>query len=205
MPIRRNPQRVRERILEAATDEFAKRGLAGARVDAIVRRAGVNKRMVYHYFGNKLALYRKVLQVVFGGQVEDLRKSMARPAGAASYWFRYNIEHPRTARLLMWEALEARDQASHRQDPRREVFQKATDGLKSLQDKGDLTAKFEPSLLLTLMVGASFFPPAFPQLTRMITGSDAGTPEFQHQYERLLDHLGHQLGFEKAGRSGGSR
>ena len=36
----------RRRILEAATAEFAAKGLAGARVDEIAARAGANKRMI---------------------------------------------------------------------------------------------------------------------------------------------------------------
>src|ERR1039458_1060586 len=49
----RNPKRTRERILSAALQEFAANGFAGARVDAIARRAAINKRMLYHYFGDK--------------------------------------------------------------------------------------------------------------------------------------------------------
>ena len=47
----RNPERSRERILAAALDEFSERGFAGARVDAIARRAGLNKQLISHYFG----------------------------------------------------------------------------------------------------------------------------------------------------------
>src|SRR5450432_2914601 len=47
----RNPGRTRERILSAALKEFAAKGFAGARVDTIARRAAINKRMLYHYFG----------------------------------------------------------------------------------------------------------------------------------------------------------
>ena len=58
---RRNASRSRRRILEAAADEFAARGFAGARVDRIAALARVNKRMLYHYFGDKRGLLRAVL------------------------------------------------------------------------------------------------------------------------------------------------
>ena len=58
----RDPVRTRERILRAARREFVAKGFAGARVDAIARSAAVNKRMLYHYFGDKEALYRAVLR-----------------------------------------------------------------------------------------------------------------------------------------------
>lgn len=55
----------RARLLAAAREEFARRGLEGARVDEIARRAGVNKQLVYHHFENKDDLYRHVLESVY--------------------------------------------------------------------------------------------------------------------------------------------
>jgi AcrR family transcriptional regulator len=52
----------RSALLEAATEEFAKHGPQGARVQAIVKRAGVNERMIYHHFGSKGGLYAAVLE-----------------------------------------------------------------------------------------------------------------------------------------------
>jgi AcrR family transcriptional regulator len=54
----RDPDATQARILTAATQEFAKHGLGGARVDRIATRAKSNKRMLYHYFGNKDELFR---------------------------------------------------------------------------------------------------------------------------------------------------
>jgi TetR/AcrR family transcriptional regulator len=64
-PKRRDPVATRNKLLAAARHEFAKRGLAGARVDEIAARAGVNKQLVYHYFGDKDALYLAVLEWVY--------------------------------------------------------------------------------------------------------------------------------------------
>jgi len=58
MPFRRSRQRTRDRIISAAMTEFSALGLSGARVDSIARRARINKRMLYHYFGKKKDLYR---------------------------------------------------------------------------------------------------------------------------------------------------
>ena len=49
------------RILEAATAEFAARGYDGARIEAIGRRAGVNKALLYYYFPSKGELYRRLV------------------------------------------------------------------------------------------------------------------------------------------------
>jgi AcrR family transcriptional regulator len=61
-PRQRDPEVTRARILEAAKAEFAKLGLAGARVEAIATRSKANKRMIYHYFGSKEELFVAVLE-----------------------------------------------------------------------------------------------------------------------------------------------
>jgi len=62
---RGNSEDTRAAILAAACQEFAQGGLAGARTDAIARAAGVNKAMLYYYFGDKEGLYGAVLDRVF--------------------------------------------------------------------------------------------------------------------------------------------
>src|SRR5437879_3859458 len=64
-PQRRDPAATRNKLLTAARREFARNGFAGARVDEIAARAGVNKQLVYHYFGDKDALYLAVLEWVY--------------------------------------------------------------------------------------------------------------------------------------------
>ncbi len=75
----RNAERTRARILAAARTEFASKGLGGARVDAIAERANANKRMIYHYFGSKEDLFRKVVETAYA----DIR----------SYEQKLDIEH----------------------------------------------------------------------------------------------------------------
>ena len=64
-PLRRDPAKNQERILKAATAEFARHGLGGARVDRIAARAGANKRMLYYYFGNKEDLFLAVMEASY--------------------------------------------------------------------------------------------------------------------------------------------
>lgn len=63
----RDPNATRARILAAAKAEFARKGLGGARVDDIAARAKANKRMLYHYFGNKEELFRITLEDAYAG------------------------------------------------------------------------------------------------------------------------------------------
>ena len=73
-PQRRDPVATRNKLLTAARLEFARHGFAGARVDEIAERAGVNKQLVYHYFGDKDALYLAVLEWVYADIREQERK-----------------------------------------------------------------------------------------------------------------------------------
>jgi AcrR family transcriptional regulator len=61
----RDAELTKKRILAAAKIEFAKKGLGGARVDAIAERAKANKRMIYHYFGGKELLFTAVLETAY--------------------------------------------------------------------------------------------------------------------------------------------
>lgn len=64
---RRTPAESRDQILRAATREFVTHGFAGARINRIVKKAGSNPRMIYHYFGSKSGLYIAVLEEALGG------------------------------------------------------------------------------------------------------------------------------------------
>lgn len=65
-PRTRDPDATKRRILAAAKAEFARKGLGGARVDDIAERAKANKRMLYHYFGDKEDLFRRTLEDAYG-------------------------------------------------------------------------------------------------------------------------------------------
>jgi TetR/AcrR family transcriptional regulator len=63
---RRTAAAGKERIIAAAASEFAARGYAGANLDRIARAARLNKAMIYYHFRNKAALYRDILNDMFG-------------------------------------------------------------------------------------------------------------------------------------------
>lgn len=68
---KRNLERTRRRILDAAAGEFADLGLSGARVDRIARKAGVSKAMIYYIFGGKEDLHIAVLESLFQEKTSD--------------------------------------------------------------------------------------------------------------------------------------
>lgn len=111
-PGERDPERTRAAILEAATGEFTANGLNGARVDEIARRSGVNKRMIYYYFGDKDGLYLAVLEATYAGirnaelglelagrdPVDGMRELV-------NFTWNYFLKHPEFLSLLATENL----------------------------------------------------------------------------------------------------
>jgi AcrR family transcriptional regulator len=73
-PQKRNADATREKILQAALSEFGERGLPGVSTDDIAERCGVNKRMIYYYFGSKEGLYLAALESVFENLVARERE-----------------------------------------------------------------------------------------------------------------------------------
>lgn len=75
----RNPQQTRHKLLQAATQELVTLGFAGIRVDRLAAEAGINKRMIYHYFGNKEGLCAWALdsQVVCLERYESAQRQRA--------------------------------------------------------------------------------------------------------------------------------
>jgi AcrR family transcriptional regulator len=108
----RDPKGTQARILDAATREFARFGLGGARVDRIAHRAGANKRMLYYYFGDKDRLFLAVLEHAYAGirSAEQRLLLLGTPPVAAierlvEFTWRYYLEHPEFLTLLNSENL----------------------------------------------------------------------------------------------------
>jgi AcrR family transcriptional regulator len=112
-PRTRDAERTKAEILRAARDEFCEEGFNGARVDAIAARAKANKRLLYHYFGNKEALYSAVLldayQEIRRGE-RELSLTQYDPVEAMDrlvrFTFRHFLANPWFPRLLAVENLQ---------------------------------------------------------------------------------------------------
>lgn len=86
----RDPDATREALLAAGTELFAARGFDGARIDAIARRAGVNKAMISYHFGGKQGLYNAILHHTLG--TAYARFGEIRAPGAADRRLRRFVE-----------------------------------------------------------------------------------------------------------------
>ncbi|WP_076998713.1 TetR/AcrR family transcriptional regulator [Variovorax sp. KK3] len=111
-PRSRDADRSQLAILDSARDEFAQRGLAGARMDSIAERAGLNKRLIYYYFGSKDDLFLAVLERTYA-DIRDAEQQLhldeVEPVEAirrlVSFTWHYYLDHPEFITLLNSENL----------------------------------------------------------------------------------------------------
>jgi len=113
----------REAILSAAEEIFARDGFDGARVDAIAEASGYNKALLFHYFGDKLGLYREIvcmqrdesefqrteMLLTAAGNPEspmDAEHVRAFIGTFVGWHFDHLVAHPRLGRIMAWEAAE---------------------------------------------------------------------------------------------------
>lgn len=114
-----------DRILDAALQEFADRGFAGARVDRIAASAGLNKAMLYYHFGSKARLYRTAIQRVLdrlARSLEDVAASDIPPPARLDRYIEtivsLGLAEPRFAPVMLRELAEGathidRDTVAH--------------------------------------------------------------------------------------------
>jgi TetR/AcrR family transcriptional regulator len=185
----RNPERTRERILSAALKEFAAKGFSGARVDVIARRASINKRMLYHYFGNKEKLFRAVLRQKIAERRVWGNNLPSDPAERLPFWFKTACKDADWIRLLEWEALQNDGQKVIDENERRAQSAEWLKRLRQRQARGELSADFDARHLALAMQSLTMFPLAFPQLTRFIMGRTIGDPKFQRDHAAFLQKI----------------
>lgn len=157
----------RENILAVATQEFADKGLAGARIDEIAERTNSSKRMIYYYFGGKEELYRAVLERAYvrirqqeqAAGFEELQPDEALRA-IIGHNFDYHFEHPEFVRLVMNENVHHGEHIAQIESMK-ERNQSVIDQLRAILDKGVAQGLFrsgiDPVDLHTTISALSFY------------------------------------------------
>jgi AcrR family transcriptional regulator len=164
---RRDPEKSREKLLLAALREFSDKGIGGARVDEIARQAGVNKRMIYHYFGNKDDLFLAALERAYEeirSAEQELHLEDLPPADAmrrlVSFTFNYFIEAPHFISLLNTENLH---RAAHLKKSRRiqDMHSTVVGMLRDLLQRGSRAGVFrgdaDPVQLFITIASVGYF------------------------------------------------
>ena len=148
----RDPARTRSNILDAATVEFARYGLGGARVDRIAERAGANKRMLYYYYGSKEELFLAALEESYShirNAERDLDLEHRDPREAlkrlVEFTWKYFLEHPEFMTLLNSENLH---KGSHVQRSQRvrQLHSPLVETLRAILRRGERQGFFRPGI-----------------------------------------------------------
>jgi AcrR family transcriptional regulator len=157
----------RQKILDAALEEFSRHGLGGARVERIARRANANKRMIYYYFGSKEDLFLAALEASYAHirsaersldlEHRDPREAVRR---LVEFTWQYYLEHPEFMTLLASENLH---KGRHVKSSRRlrEMHSPLVETLRSILRRGERQGLFrrgvDPVQLYISIAGEGYF------------------------------------------------
>jgi len=186
---KRDPERTRERILDAAVVEFGEHGFAGARISAIASRAGVNEQLISYYFDSKEGLYR-TLQDRWRLTSADASRPELPIADVVAAFLRLNVEQRSYARLLAWDGLA---DTSSDADEAGGYFTEMVDDLRRRQRAGELADDLDPAYVLLLLFAAALAPTVIPQIARRFTGLDVDSLTFQAAYAEQLRRVVERL------------
>ncbi|MGO8704839.1 MAG: TetR/AcrR family transcriptional regulator [Candidatus Brocadiia bacterium] len=199
----RDPEASRRRLLEAGVEVFSERGLDGGSVSMIAAKAGINRRMLYHYFGSKEGLYQAALRHVYEQlssqevaladillEVEELLERLIR----AEYAFL--AAHPQHVRLLTWENLRRGKSApeANLASFKAPILEALRIALDRGQREGRFRADVDEKQLLISCLGLSFFYFSNQYTLGQALGFDLTTPEaietrIRHVVSLLLDGI----------------
>ena len=189
----------REKIMVAAEEIFAEKGIWGSRVDEIAERAGVNKRMLYAYFGSKEQLYVKVLERLYRRvseheaalSVEQLSCAEAIPR-IVRHYFDFLRRNRSFVKLVMWENLnEGRYLASSEASSIRGV---SLEGLRRKLEEGIARGEIRPEVDLdAVIVSCNMF--CFSYFSNQYTFARIMQTDFESEaeLERRCAHVSEML------------
>jgi AcrR family transcriptional regulator len=147
-----DPEGTRRDILKIASEEFARNGLSGARIDEIAARTRSSKRMIYYYFGDKEGLYLCALEnayrMVREGEAK-LETDGLSPLEAlrrlVEFTFDHHHQHEEFIRMVMIENIH-HGQYLDRSDVIRELNETAIDHIARIYSRGVAEHMFREGL-----------------------------------------------------------
>ncbi|MYR45961.1 TetR family transcriptional regulator [Streptomyces sp. SID5910] len=168
----RDPEATKARIFEAAVGEFARHGVAGARIDRIAAEAKANKQLIYAYYGNKGELFASVLE----RKMLDLAISVPVDPDDIEGWIDrlldYHAAHPELLRLLFWEGMEYGAGELPDEDERQAHYARKVAAVRDGQERGVITDAIPAADLLFLLVAMANWASVMPQMKRILVGGD---------------------------------
>lgn len=183
----RNPQETQRKILDAALTEFAANGFKGARLDRILADAGVNRRMIYHYFDDKEGLFRAVLEreMAVVSHISDTEPGGS-PLEISLHWADNLPRLANFIRLTLWGDSLHDDADPVLVEERVKSFAASRDILAKMQQTGQVPPDIDPAYYLLALTSLTTLPTVMPGMTKIITGDDPDTDEFREKFTAVL-------------------
>ena len=189
----RNPERTRQRVIDAAAKEFSSKGYDGTTLSAVARRAKISKQLLSHHFGTKEALFRLVHREKFRPASNWGETLPDNPLHLIAARFLRRADNVDYMRFLVWEAASARNRTVPGERERQKRVSEYGAAIRARQEDGHLAAEFDYRLIQLATLSLATYPLTFSQITRMVTGQDGTDPEFQRQWAEFLERIGERL------------
>ena len=182
---RRDPERTKAALLDAALAEFAAHGRAGARTSAIAARAGVNKQLISHHFGGKDGLYA-ALVARWEAEEADYGRDDAPLADLVARYVERGAAHRDLHRLLLRASLEDREEGGG-------LGAADLDDMRARQAAGEITDRLDPAFLLLALQSIAAAGIVFPGDVRRLTGREPASDAFVRWHAQQLRRLVEEL------------
>jgi AcrR family transcriptional regulator len=150
----RDAGQTKGRLLVAATQEFSRHGIAGARVDRVAAQAACNKSLIYTYFGSKEQLFDAVMSKLLMETVAEVPITADDLPGYVAALFDRYVKHPELLRLATWQRLE-RDPDAGVHGLIQDYDEAKVAAIKAAQRRGTVRRDIAASELLVLLIGLS--------------------------------------------------
>ncbi|MEU5283358.1 TetR family transcriptional regulator [Streptomyces sp. CA-278952] len=169
-----------QRILDAATEEFAQHGIAGARIERIVTAARTNKAQLYAYFGDKERLF----DAIFLSSLERITNVVPIDADDLADWavrlYDEYLRRPDLIRLATWTRLERRPDG-HLVERHQQYDDRKLGAIAEAQDAGRVRAG-DPFDIMAMVIAMSM---AWSPVSNVYAASSQ-EPDAVHEQRRAL-------------------
>jgi AcrR family transcriptional regulator len=146
----RDAEATRQRLIAAGREEFARYGIAGARVDRIAATANSNKAQIYHYFGSKARLFDAVWESLVKEITDAAPLDVEDLPGFAARLAETYARHPELIRLITWQRLERNDEPPHPYAVH--DIETRIAAVAAAQKTGLISSRFKASVLFALIL-----------------------------------------------------
>lgn len=194
-------------LLDAAETIFARDGFSGARVEEIAQIAGYNKALIFHYFDDKLGLYRAMMARTKERIAAQFQAALARYDNAegeiplerlrelieelAGIIVEFYAQHQNMARILVWEAAEGWQTYLACVSPTSEHFSERLFALAlEAQEVGIIRAELDVRLLITTFMSLPLIHMvSLPRFQHMFPDRDFTSPEALAHAQRQISTI----------------